>query len=69
MGDKMVEYRYSDYRDVGNGVKYGCNGCGGDATLSDSYPKGGIATSTTIRNRRMTAKALGLTGPPPQMRA
>jgi glyoxylase-like metal-dependent hydrolase (beta-lactamase superfamily II) len=22
MGDKMVEYRYSDYRDVGNGVKY-----------------------------------------------
>jgi hypothetical protein len=23
MGDKMVEYRYSDYRDAGNGVKYG----------------------------------------------
>src|SRR5580658_1348604 len=22
LGDKMVEYRYSDYRDVGNGVKY-----------------------------------------------
>jgi hypothetical protein len=22
MGDKMVEYRYSDYRDAGNGVKY-----------------------------------------------
>jgi glyoxylase-like metal-dependent hydrolase (beta-lactamase superfamily II) len=22
MGDKMVEYRWSDYRDVGNGVKY-----------------------------------------------
>jgi hypothetical protein len=22
MGDKMVEYRWSDYRDVGNGVKW-----------------------------------------------
>src|SRR5260370_33086587 len=22
LGDKMVEYRWSDYRDVGNGVKY-----------------------------------------------